>query len=48
MDVYAEVAGELAEAAAVAIAAFIPRRAKNVPDGGRMITDTKAGTSPVG
>jgi Phage integrase family len=48
MDVYTEVAGELAEAAAVAIAAFIPRRAKTVPNGGRMITDTKAGTSPVG
>jgi integrase len=48
MDVYTEVAGELAEAAAVAIAAFIPRRAKTVPDGTRMIADTKAGTSPVG
>lgn len=34
MDVYAEVAEELAEAAAVAIAAFIPRRAKTVPAGG--------------
>ena len=34
MDVYTEVAEELAEAAAVAIAAFIPRRAKNVPNGG--------------
>ena len=34
MDVYAEVAEELAEAAAVAIAAFIPRRAKTVPNGG--------------
>ena len=34
MDVYTEVAEELAEAAAVAIAAFIPRRAKTVPDGG--------------
>ena len=33
MDVYAEVAEELAEAAAVAIAAFIPRRAKTVPNG---------------
>lgn len=31
-DVYTEVAGELAEAAAVAIAAFIPRRAKTVPN----------------
>ncbi len=34
MDVYAEVAEELTEAAAVAIAAFIPRRAKTVPNGG--------------
>lgn len=34
MDVYASVAEELAEAAAVAIAAFIPRRAKSVPNGG--------------
>ena len=34
MDVYTEVAEELAEAAALAIAAFIPRRAKSVPDGG--------------
>jgi len=34
MDVYTEVAEELAEAAAVAIAAFIPRRAKSVPNGG--------------
>jgi integrase len=34
MDVYASVAEELAEAAATAIAAFIPRRAKNVPNGG--------------
>jgi len=34
MDVYTEVATELAEAAAVAIAAFIPRRARNVPNGG--------------
>lgn len=34
MDVYTEVAEELAEAAAVAIAAFIPRRAKSVPGGG--------------
>lgn len=33
MDVYTEVAEELAEAAALAIAAFIPRRAKSVPDG---------------
>ena len=33
-DVYTEVAEELAEAAAVAIAAFIPRRAKTVPAGG--------------
>jgi integrase len=31
MDVYAVVAEELAEAAAVAIAAFVPRRASNVP-----------------
>ncbi len=35
MDVYTEVAEEMAEAAAVAIAAFIPRRAKTVPNGGR-------------
>jgi hypothetical protein len=48
MDVYTEVAGELAEAAAVAIAAFIPRRAKIVPNGDQVITDTKAGTSPIG
>ncbi len=34
MDVYADVAEELAEAAAVAIAAFVPRRAKAVPNGG--------------
>lgn len=34
MDVYTEVAEELAEAAAIAIAAFIPRRAKSVPIGG--------------
>jgi integrase len=34
MDVYTEVAGELADAAASAIAAFIPRRAKTVPNGG--------------
>jgi integrase len=34
MDIYTEVAEELAEAAAVAIAAFIPRRAKSVPGGG--------------
>jgi hypothetical protein len=34
MDVYTEVAEELAEAAASAIAAFIPRRAKTVPSGG--------------
>ena len=33
-DVYTEVAEELAEAAAAAIAAFIPRRAKTVPNGG--------------
>jgi integrase len=33
-DVYTEVAEELAEAAASAIAAFIPRRATNVPSGG--------------
>jgi integrase len=33
-DVYTEVAEELAEAAAVAIAAYIPRRAKSVPSGG--------------
>jgi integrase len=32
-DIYVEVAEELAEAAAVAIAAFIPRRAKSVPNG---------------
>ena len=31
MDVYAVVAEELAEAAATAIAAFIARRASNVP-----------------
>jgi hypothetical protein len=31
---YTEVAGELAEAAAVAIAAFVPRRANSVPNGG--------------
>jgi integrase len=31
MDVYAVVAEELAEAAATAIAAFVPRRASNVP-----------------
>jgi hypothetical protein len=31
MDVYAAVAEELAEAAALAIAAFVPRRASNVP-----------------
>jgi integrase len=34
MDVYASVAEELAEAAASAIAAYIPRRARSVPDGG--------------
>ena len=34
MDVYAEVAEELADAAASAIAAYIPRRARNVPAGG--------------
>jgi integrase len=34
MDVYTEVAEELAGAAAAAIAAFIPRRARNVPNGG--------------
>jgi hypothetical protein len=34
MDVYAEVAEELTDAAAFAIAAFIPRRAKSVPNGG--------------
>lgn len=33
-DVYTEVAEELAEAAAVAIAAFIPIRAKTAPNGG--------------
>jgi hypothetical protein len=33
MDVYTEVAEELADAAAAAIAAFIPRRARNVPNG---------------
>jgi integrase len=33
-DVYTEVAEELAEAAAVAIGAYIPRRARNVPNGG--------------
>jgi integrase len=33
MDVYTEVATEPAEAAAVAIAAFIPRRATTVPNG---------------
>lgn len=32
MDVYTEVAEELADAAAAAIAAFIPRRAKTVPN----------------
>ncbi len=31
MDVYAEVAEELAEAAASAIAAFVPRRARSPP-----------------
>ena len=31
MDVYAVVAEELAEAAAAAIAAYMPRRASNVP-----------------
>jgi len=34
MDVYTEVAEELADAAAAAIAAFIPRRAKTVPNTG--------------
>ena len=34
MDVYTEVAEELADAAAPAIAAYIPRRASNVPAGG--------------
>lgn len=34
MDVYASVAEELAEAAAAATAAFIPRRATTVPDRG--------------
>jgi integrase len=33
-DVYTEVAEELAEAAAAAIGAYIPRRAKSVPNGG--------------
>jgi integrase len=33
-DVYTEVAEELAEAAAVAIAAYVPRRAKSVPNEG--------------
>ena len=32
-DVYTEVAEELAEAAATAIGAYSPRRAKNVPNG---------------
>ena len=31
VDVYTEVAEELAESAAAAIAAFVPRRASNVP-----------------
>lgn len=35
MDVYTEVAEELAEAAALAIAAFISRRATSAPNGGR-------------
>ena len=43
MDVYAEVAEELAEAAAVAIAAYIPRRATNVPNGGSMTVKTTMG-----
>jgi integrase len=34
MDVYVSVADELAESAASAIAAFVPRRASNVPAGG--------------
>ena len=34
MDVYAVVAEELGEAAAAAIAAFVPRRANIVPTGG--------------
>jgi integrase len=34
VDVYTEVAEELAESAAAAIAAFVPRRASNVPAGG--------------
>jgi hypothetical protein len=34
MDTYTEVAEELAEAAAVAIAVYIPRRARTVPNGG--------------
>ena len=34
MDVYTEVAEELADATAVAIATFIPRRAKTVPKWG--------------
>jgi integrase len=34
MDVYTEVAEELADAAASAIAAYIPWRATNVPAGG--------------
>ena len=34
VDVYTEVAEELAASAAAAIAAFVPRRASNVPAGG--------------
>jgi len=33
MDVYTEVAEELAEAAAEALAAYVPRRARSVPAG---------------
>jgi len=35
MDVYASVAEEPAEDAAARIAAFVPRRARTVPNGGR-------------
>jgi Phage integrase family len=46
-DVCTEVAEELAAAAADAIAAFIPRRAKTVPTGAVMIFDTRRGTLPL-
>jgi hypothetical protein len=39
MDVYTEVAEELADTAASAVAAYVPRKSKIVPDGAISVPD---------